>query len=475
LRLGKSVYDIAPVWLQDLMVSAQGLVFNRRRWDASLGRKLLAELGQSQWWDEQSFSEFQSARLREHIRFAAANVPYYAELFSREGIEPHSIQSVEDLQRIPMLEKDALRKRPWDFLRGGRPRRSWNRLFTSGTTGSPMELFSSRESFTRSWSFVFRLRQWGGLDDTVFPRRVQFTGRDIVPDKAIAADGAFWRRNHAGNALLMSTSHLSIESAAAYVDAINRFGPDLIDGYPSAVAIVARAARKLGLTLLRPKCIITSAETLLPEDRVAIESAFRCKVFNQYASSDTSAFISECEHGSLHVNPEFGICEVLDSHGKPAGPGEEGEIVATSFCNREQIFIRYRIGDSAVVGPAGPCPCGRRMPRIEAITGRVDDVLFIPDRGLIGRLDPIFKSLTGIYEAQIIQESLDSVRVKVVADETYDSRAESALVANLRKKIGYSVVVTVEPVREIPRGPNGKFRSVVSLVSLPSTSGAPGV
>ncbi len=462
MGFSKNIYDRSPVWLQNLMVSLQGIAYNHRRWNVRYGLRLLGELRQSQWWTSEQFLAYQSDRLRRHIAYAAANIPYYSELFRKEGIDPAGIRTVEDLRSLPLLEKDVVRSNPRAFLRGGRPHDSWNRLFTSGTTGSPMELYSSRESFSRVWSFVFRLREWAGMRDPIYPRRAQFTGRDIVPDAKVQAGRIFWRRNFPGNSLLMSTSHLTPDTVPAYVEAMKRFRPELVDGYPSAIVIVARVARSLGLELPRPLAAITSAETLLPEDRRDIEQAFGCKVFDQYASSDTSAFICNCEHGSLHVNPEFGICEILRPDGRPAKPGEEGEIVTTSFCNKEQVFIRYRIGDTAVAGPLETCACGRAMPMVEALTGRLDDTLFIPDRGFVGRFDPIFKSLTGMYEAQIIHESLNHLRILLVPDASYDSLSGARLEAALRRKVGDTIAVTIEAVKEIPRGPNGKFRSVIS-------------
>ncbi|MBM4328966.1 MAG: phenylacetate--CoA ligase family protein [Deltaproteobacteria bacterium] len=463
MGLAKLIYSLSPAWLQTAMVTAQGFVFNHRRMDVRLARRLLAERRESQWWDEDRFQRYQEIRLRDHITFAATHIPYYKGLFKSLGMNPRDVRTVEDLGRLPLLEKSVIRKSPDAFLWGGKRSRSWNKLFTSGTTGSPMELFSSRESFTRSWSFVFRLREWTGLNDPIFPRRAQFTGRNIIPDKRIEIDRAFWRRNFAGNALLMSTTHLSQDTVEAYAEAIGRFSPELVDGYPSAIQIVARFAMARALELPSPRAIITSAETLVPDDRRVIESAFGCKVFNQYASSDTGAFICDCEEGNLHLNPEFGICEILTPEGRPARPGEEGEIVTTSFCNTEQVFIRYKIGDLAVRGPDEKCPCGRMMPRIEAVTGRVDDILFIPERGFVGRLDPIFKSLNGIWEAQIVQESLERLRVKVVPEPGFDGSSRAALEASLHEKVGPDVDVVIDEVKEIPRGPNGKFQSVISL------------
>lgn len=463
LSLSRAVYDNAPVWFQTWMVSAQGFLYTHRRWDIKLGAAFLDRLRVSQWWSSDQFLDYQVQYLRKHLEYAQENIPYYAQLFRTSGLDVKRLSCVDDLCRIPLLEKRTVVENPHAFLQNGKPQRSWNRLFTSGTTGSPMKLYSSRESFTRTWSFVFRLREWAGVDDPILPRRVQFTGRDIVPQNEISGKGPYWRLNRPGKALLMSTTHISEQSVPAYVKAINDFEPILVDGYPSAIALVSRIAKGLKLTLHRPAAVITSAETLIPEDRAEIESAFGCPVFDQYASSDTGAFICDCEHGSLHTNPEFGICEVLKEDGTPAQPGEHGEIVATSFCNSEQVFIRYRIGDIAVVGSPEPCACGRAMPRIAAVIGRTDDILYIPGRGYVGRLDPVFKGLGHLYEAQIVHETLDRLRVDVVPGPGYDSAVREMLISNLRKKVGDRISIHVRRVEAIPRGPRGKFRSVVSL------------
>jgi phenylacetate-CoA ligase len=462
MDLLKQIYSISPEFIQNVMVSARGLLFNRKRLDLNLAGRFLSELRESQWWSAERFQDHQAAVLNEHLKYACENVPYYATMFKKEGIDPDRIKSPQDLKIIPILEKTAVRTRPMEFLVGGAPDRSWNAFFTSGTTGSPMNLWSSKESFTRIWSFVFRLREWAGLSDPIFPRRVQFTGREIVPAKK-AGDCAYWRHNFFNNALLFSTTHVSADTAASYLRRIREFRPELIDGYPSAILTLMRIGKSLNLEFTTPRAIITSAETLFEDERVELGLTFGCKAYNQYASSDTAAFISSCEFGNLHIHPEFGICEILKNDGAPAGPGEEGEIVATAFGNKEQVFIRYRVGDRAVAGPNEPCPCGRHMPRVESVTGRVEDIFYIPDRGYVGRFDPVFKGVDGILEAQIIHVELDLLKVRLVPLPTYGRDTESKLISNLRQKVGESITIEIEKTNFVERGPNGKFRAVYSM------------
>jgi phenylacetate-CoA ligase len=190
---------------------------------------------------------------------------------------------------------------------------------------------------------------------------------------------------------------------------------------------------------------------------------FGCPVFDHYGAAEMAAFISQCEVGSYHPNPEFGIVEVLLGE-RAAGPGETGEIVATGFVNPTMPLIRYATGDVATMGE-GPCRCGRAFPVIRSIEGRRDDVLSTPDGRWIGRLDPIFKSVGSIYETRIVQDALDHVRVEVVPLPGFGSGDEQALLHQLQERLGSTMRIELIQVASIPRTSRGKFRAVVNLTS----------
>jgi phenylacetate-CoA ligase len=193
-----------------------------------------------------------------------------------------------------------------------------------------------------------------------------------------------------------------------------------------------------------------------------VEAAFGCRVFDHYGAAEMVALVTQCEHGRYHPNPEFGILEVLVD-GRPAAPGERGQIVATGFVNTVMPLIRYLTGDSAVVGEPG-CPCRRAFPVLEQIEGRFDDVVITPDGRRIGRLDPIFKSVTSFYETRIVQTSPSRVRVEIVPAERYDPADEVQLVDELRRRLGSSMQIEIARVQSIPRTASGKLRAVVNEV-----------
>jgi len=459
------IYARLPIPFQHVAASTQGLKFRLVRSNDRLVRERLEFLKRSEYWSAEQHAEYQSAQLRETIRHAFENVPHYRELRVRLGIGVEDVKDLDDIRKLPILEKTDVRGNEKRFVDDRTKYRRINLAFTSGTTGTPIVIHSCAADFARRWGHVARLRSWAGLADPIHPRRAQFTGRNIVPVGQAPDRHVYWRHNWADRALLMSTTHISPRTAPYYAEALRRFEPELIDGYPSAVSMIARIALAQGLELPRPKAIITSAETLLDEDRAVMEEAFGCRVYNQYAASEPSCFWSTCEAGSMHIHPEYGISEVVDENGTPVPPGVEGDVVVTSFLSRVFPLIRYRLGDRAVLAPPGiKCACGREMPVVAMVVGRRDDIIYVPERGFVGRLDPVFKGSMPIIEAQIVQEELERIVVKLVPAKGWDQAHEAALLSNLRAKLGTRVAIEIEIVEEIPRGANGKFKAVVSKV-----------
>jgi len=146
----------------------------------------------------------------------------------------------------------------------------------------------------------------------------------------------------------------------------------------------------------------------------------------------------------------------------------------TSFTTHVVPLLRFAIGDTAISSKnETPCECGLPFPTIDAVIGRVDDVLFTPDRGFVGRLDTVFKSVSnGIVEAQIVQTLPDLIILRVVPDcERYRRKDADEIVTEMRKRLGQVVTIRVEEVQTIPRSANGKMRPVINLCKdlLPQT------
>lgn len=452
-----ALYDMAPVIIQDLMLSAYGLRLRYLRFGAQQQARL-AELRSSERLPEMELRGLQIARLQAVTAAAARDVPFY-----RDRIPSGGVQSLDALRELPKLSKQEVQQAGRTLVSNKFVSTRLQEIHTGGTTGTPITVYCDREALQNNYAFFSRFCEWAGIASK--DRVATFAGRTIVPQKRGAP---FWRHNWASNALLFSSYHIGPDSVDAYLDALAEFRPALIDSYPSNLAPLAQRALARHDERIRPKAIITSSETLLPEVRALAEAAFGCKVFDHYGAAEMVAFIAQCEFGRYHVNPEYGIVEILVD-GRPARPGECGELIATGFINSAMPFIRYATGDLAVAGEGG-CPCGRAFPVIERIEGRCDDVIVTPTGRRIGRLDPIFKAVSGIHEARIVQDSVDHVRVDVVPWTALSLEDRDALLKELHRRLGPAMTISILEVERLERTPRGKLRSVISRIASPNSA-----
>jgi len=437
----EEIYRGLPVPLQHACATIQGTRYYHWRY-GGVFQEYLRFLRRTEYFPPHELRDLQSAAHQRLLQRAAASVPHYR----RHGVDG-------------ITTKDQVRERAADFIADGLPRRSLIRWHTSGTTGTPLTTYYNRAAMRKMWAFVELYRNTAGVsrDD----RRGQFTGKPIVPPGPPSSNKIFWRRDFANHALLLSTVHLSPDNMRAYADAIERFRPVYLSGYPSSMYILAEYYRQSARPAPRLKAALTSAETLLDYERRAIEETFSTRVFDQYGQAEMQSFWYECPAGRMHAHPLAGITEILREDGTPAAAGEMGAVVLTGLVNEAMPLIRYRVGDTARFSAAS-CPCGRSMPVIEEIGGRLDDIVFTRERGFLGRLDPVLKGVRHIVECQLEQESLDLLHIRYVPAADFGGEDLQLLENNLRARVGRGIHLEFQCTDRIPRSANGKFRFVIS-------------
>jgi len=448
-----ALYAALPVPIQHLATAAYGLKMRRVRY-GSVYRQTRRALAASERAARDELGRLQAQELRRVVLHAASRTRYFSELFRELRLSPEAIRAPEDLRRLPVLDKATVLARAQDLWATSVA--SVQSYFTSGTTGTTLEVPIDDASRQRNYAFFMRALSWAGVEGG---RSATFAGRPIVSATA-TRPSMVWRWNPAMRNRLFSSYHLSAANVAAYSRVLCAYAPDYIDSYPSSVATLASLLEEASLPAPRPRAVITSAETLTVSQRELIERVFgRC--FDQYGCTEQSVFVSQCEYGTYHVHPEYGIVEILRPSGDPARPGEIGEIVCTSFTNDAFPLLRYRVGDLAVVGEPG-CPCRREFPVLQEIVGRMDDVLTTPDGRAIGRLDPVFKGRRAIREAQIVQLSSSRVVVRIVPGPDYTDEDGVSVVQEMAGRLGKEMEIFVERVDSIERTTGGKFRAVVN-------------
>ena len=463
------VFRRLPQPLKTLAASAHGARLARRRY-GGVGRvdateRLVDEALERERWDASTWQHWLDERRDSMLRHAASGVPHYRSHWKGKP-------SSTDLADWPILEKDAVRRAPESFIAECSPK-----LYpetTSGTTGTPLRLVRSA-AVEREWYALFeaRSRRWYGVDR--FTPWAILGGRLVVPPER--TEPPFWVWNAGLNQLYLSSYHLRPDWVAHALGEMACRGVRHVYGYPSAVHQLARAAidaggsateaaRRVGL-----KVVVTNAEPLLDVQRRDIEAAFGCPVRETWGMAELVAAAGECEHGKMHLWPEVGVVEVDDDQ----------EVIATTLIARDQPLIRYRLGDRLAETPPAPgdtsCPCGRTLPVIAGLEGRVDDALVLADGRRIGRLDPVFKGDLPIREAQIVQDTPTRVRLSFVPADGFDDSSRLELRQRLADRLGGGqdqdqLEIVLDAVERIPRDANGKFRAVVRAFDLDQEHGS---
>jgi phenylacetate-CoA ligase len=457
------LYLTSPVPVQHALVAGYGWWWHRRRFSAHFHR-LVADFQRREHWTRSQFLADQETRL-ERLLSVSWRSPHYRRVFLEAGITA-STPPFDALARLPFLSKEELRTSPRQLLTTSPFPRGTKTFKSSGTTGTPTEIYYTPEFHALEVAVAeSRTVKWAGASYT--DRRVMFGARKVC--RFTQSRPPFWRFSPVENMAYASVYHLAPDFLPAYVEFLRGYKPRIIAGYPSALYAIAQYALAHDDLPAKAHAICTTSEKVPDYMRATIEAAWQAKVFDRYGAVEGCMFASQCEYGRYHVSPEIGIVEIVDSRGRAVEPGVEGEVVCTGLQNVLQPLIRYRIGDWARWAADQTCPCGRQLPILDGIEGRVEDVCYTTDGRQILRFDTVFKGILNIREAQIVQEELDHFTVNVVPTTEFGAHDIENIKKNMRLHIG-GAAVHVACVTHIPRTQSGKFRAVQCQLSADQKS-----
>ena len=455
------VYQKSPYALQTAFLNLKACELYLERYGRKFW-KLYEEFDKNQWLSQPSLEAYQNEKLQLLIKHVYSNVPYYAQIMKSLKLTPSDIKTREDLHKLPILRKEEVRKNLSTLVSAKYPKLLLRHGHTSGTTGSPLDFYYDIQTCVVHHVVDWRQKAWAGLK--YGEPYASLLGRVIVPIPQ--KQPPFWRQNYVNKQLFLSSFHLTRNNLGYYFDELLRRSIQAIEGYPSALYILALYLLETGQTFPL-RTILTLSETLYGDQRASIETAFRCKIFDHYGMAERVVFASECsEHAGHHLNLDYGITELLDSENEPIKSGKLGKIVATSLHNFAMPFIRYETSDASAL-KTQLCNCGRGFPLIADVTTKQESIVTLPDGRLISPsvLTHPFKPMHNIAESQIIQDRIDRLLVKIVKKAAYSEADEKALLAAFYERLGTQIEIVLEYVNEIPRTKNGKFRWVISKVS----------
>ncbi len=405
-----------------------------------LGRLRTAD--QSERWARQ-------ISLLEHTLAGAARSTHYGPLISTTEDFKNPI---EKLKTLPYLEKETVRTSPRSFSASRFPALPAS---TSGTTGTPLKLRRSLFCAAREEAGFFAWHHSAGWrpDDLMIVLR----GDLVVPVSRAAPP--YGIRDIIFNRWVLSSYHLSDDTMPWYIELIRGSGARFLSAYPSSAYILADFLRRYGEKPLGLQAVFLASESVFEHQRSLI-AEYIGPVHAQYGNAERVTWMTTCPAGHYHEDISYGYTEYV-----PIGD-DLYEIVASGFINRAMPLLRYCTGDLAVEPFSWDslCICGRPGPGCQQIIGRRDDVILTPGGRRIGRLDHIFKGVSNVIAAQIVQTALDTIEIRIVRAPWYSEKDEQSILHKFIERVGNDISVSCSYVNAIPRSANGKFRAVVSHV-----------
>ena len=381
------------------------------------------KLIRDQWKPYEDLKLEQERHLRHLIRFSFENVPYYRNLFKEQNLLPKDIRTIDDLEKIPVLTKEIIKKSWDDFKPAGLSSMKYDTRATGGSTGTPLQY--RVENHDRFLSGALMYRGWGYGGYELGDRMVFLAGSSL----GVGTQPWLNKRAHeiSRNVKKLSSFDMADAEMRQYSSIMISYKPLFIQGYASSIYYFARWAKENRVAVPRLKGVFTTAERLFPNMRETIGQVFGCEVFDGYGLNDGGITAFECpEHTGMHIDTDRSILEVVDSDHHQVVQGQ-GEILATSLYNFAMPFIRYSTGDFATLRD-DECSCGRHLKLLDEIVGREKELLISPSgrivhgAALIGLIYIVLESsafpgvVNQIQQYQIVQKVKEKIELRLVCD-----------------------------------------------------------
>jgi phenylacetate-CoA ligase len=412
----------------------------------------LFQLERTQWWSAERLRAYQLLQLSTLIGHAAEHVPAQrARLKPLAGLRAGAltdamVAALPIMTRAEAAEAGAGLASLAPPKGHGAPRQ----MTTSGSSGTPFRFMRTQLDGLISAALVQRGHLWHRRDMTLTHVTV------ARPD-----DGGEGRRDGWSQFMPTGPGHLLDlrRPADEILDKVCALTPAFLSVWPSLLAEMLRLSARRGDRPTGLQEVLTYGETVPPGLSALCGDLWGARLVDTYSCEEIGALSLECPHGRHHLQAEHALIEVLDDAGRPCAPGETGRVVATNLHNFATPTIRLDLGDLATVG--APCPCGRGLPVLARIDGRVRDLLTLPDgRRILPSFDEarLIAAAPSLRQFQLAQLADGRLEARIIADAPLTPTQETALAAAFTDGLGHSFDVAFRQVSLIARGPGGKIR-----------------
>ncbi len=421
------------------------------------------QLERSQWWPAERIVAQQFRQLRTLVDHAVREVPHYRELFAQHKLPTGAALTPDTLRQWPILQKAALVEGTARLRAAHTPKEHGGIVesATTGSTGHPVRLAFTEAAQFVTHALALRHFLWHEFDLAgklciINPHLEE----RALPDWGALTGAAF----QTGPAALLDIG----TDVKSQLDWLIRERPAYLQTRPSNLRALAQLGRESGRVPPGIRAVTTQSE-MLPEGlRNFVADTWRAKIVDTYSCGEFGTLALQCpEHEHYHVQSESAILEILHEDDTPCGPGDTGRVVVTSLHNFALPLIRYELGDYARVG--GACACGRGLPVLERIAGRVRNLAQDPSgrRFWPSFFAPLWLEVAPFRQIQLVQHTPARIEVRYVLDRDLSPREQAAMRERLHGSLAYPYDIAFTRVDAIARRPGEKFEDFVSLIETP--------
>lgn len=412
-------------------------------------------LEKTQYYSRHQLEEIQWQRLQDIWKFVWQHNDFYKKRFSEAGLTEQSLKTPSDIVKLPLLTKKDIQANTEAMISDGFCKEKLLHFKTGGSTGKSLDIYMTEECSELRNACARRHDRWTGWN----------------PGDPI---GAAWGnpklpgsiKEKLNNTLVqpyiyLDTMAVTEQSVHQFATAWKKIKPTLLFGHAHSLFILAQHVDEMGVKGICPAGILSTSMMLLPHERTFIEKVFRCRVTDRYGCEEVSLIGCECEkHDGMHMNIEHLVIEFIKDDGSYAKPDEPGNIVTTDLMNKAMPFIRYKVEDMGIPLDKN-CPCGRGLPLMGKVTGRIADFLIKPDGTKIAGISLIENTLTkipGIDQMQIIQNAIDHVSLNIVPGKAFNEARQRDLKTYFENCFDQKINVTIKKTDYIRPEKSGKYR-----------------
>ena len=414
------------------------------------------------YWSPGKLEEYQNKKLRQIIKYAYNNVPFYNRKFKELGLNPDDIKTKNDLHKLPIIRKKEIKQNSTEIISKGFEAEKLRLVSTSGSTGEPLFLYLSDSEI--EFRKAKHLRANISLGQKPWDRWVTLVGPQHVSKTT---------RLQRLLGLYVPITLSVYNDVSTQISMLEKLKPAVLDGYSSSLLVLAQEIEKRETENIKPKFIIGGAELIDSFSRQYIEKAFKVPFYDQYSSVELERMAWQCpQKEEYHIDADALVLQFLDKDGEEVSPGETGEIVCTSLFNYAMPLIRYAIGDMGIPSDE-TCSCGRTLPLMKMVEGRKDSLLFLPNGQM---LTPRaftyaihdFPFYSKIEKFRIIQRDLDNFEfyLKLRDHSMPEDIVRKELFNHLTALLNLGPVdFEIIFVDDIPLDKNGKLSIVISQLN----------